>query len=426
MKLLVIGGGGREDTLVCKLAEDPRVTDLHCAPGNGGIGTRLLSKNGKRVNCVPIPAERINDLAGYARKIKADLTIIGPDNPLALGIVDRFNLAGLSIFGPERCAARFESSKCFMQKFAEKHGIAIAPGECFTDSARAKAFAVHLRGNCVVKADGLAFGKGAFPCSSIKEAWDIIDRLMEKAELGTAGKSIVIQEFIPGKEASFHALCDGNTVKLFPTSRDYKFLGDKMTGGMGSYSPNPFVGEDVVEKFRRNILLPWQRGCEKEGIKYKGILYPGVMVTPDDEPMLLECNARFGDPEAQVYLTRLKSNLLDLLLASVSGTLHKFEVEWEAFFSVCVVMVSPGYPDAYETGKVITGISEAEKVPNLKVIHAGTAYVGGKWFTADGRVLGVTGWGKDLRTAVATAYEGVERINFEGGFRCLYDIGNNV
>ena len=430
MKLLVIGGGGREHALVWKLAQDPRVSAIWCAPGNGGIGMERLLGNGKNVTCESIPAECINDLSWLAIRNKVDLTIVGPDNPLALAIVDRFQQTGAPIFGPKRSAARFEFSKCYTQKFAEKHGIAIAPGECFTDSARAKAYAAGLKGKCVVKADGLAFGKGAFPCDSIKEAWEAIDILMVNGEHGIAGKSIVIQDLLLGKEASFHAICDGKTVKLFPTSKDHKRLldGNKgpMTGGMGAYSPYPFVDDTILEKFNRNILLPWQKGCVAEGIDYRGILYPGVMITPEGEPILLEFNARFGDPETQVYLTRLHSNLLDLLFASVLGTLHKVELAFEPFFSVCVVMASPGYPGPYDKDKGISGIEEAEKVPNLKVFHAGTVCENGKCLTNGGRVLGVTGFGKDLKTAIATAYEGVERINFEGGVHYRKDIGLKV
>jgi phosphoribosylamine--glycine ligase len=417
MKMLVIGSGGREHALVWKLAQSPHVTQLWCAPGNAGIAQERLAKNGAPVECVNIGTEDLPKLLAFAQEKKADLIVVGPDNPLALGIVDLFQKNGRRIWGPNQKAAQFESSKVFSQNFMEKYGIPTARAGTFSDAALAKKFAASLDGKCAVKADGLALGKGVLICASMAEATKAIDEILVSKAFGTAGAKIVIQEFLEGMEISLHALCDGKTAKLFPTSQDHKRAldGDAglNTGGMGTYSPTPFLNDAQLADTGKKILDPWLRGCAAEGIDFHGILYPGIMLTKSG-PKVLEFNARFGDPETQVYLTRLENDLVELLDASVSGTLGKMELKWSPQASVCVVMASGGYPGSYAKGKPILGLAEAAKLPDIKVFHAGTALKDGQIVTNGGRVLGVTALGKDLKVAQAAAYAAVEKIHFDG------------
>jgi phosphoribosylamine--glycine ligase len=417
MKILVIGSGGREHALVWKLAQSPHVTQLWCAPGNAGIAQERLAKNGAAVECVPLGAEDLPKLLAFAQKKKIELTVIGPDNPLALGIVDLFQKNGLRIWGPNQKAAQFESSKVFSQNFMEQYGIPTAKAGTFSDATLARKFAASLDGKCAVKADGLALGKGVLICASVAEATRAIDEILVSKAFGTAGAKIIIQEFLEGMEISLHALCDGKTAKLFPTSQDHKRAldGDAglNTGGMGTYSPTPFLTDAQLADTGKKILDPWLRGCAAEGIDFHGILYPGIMLTKSG-PKVLEFNARFGDPETQVYLTRLENDLVELLDASVSGTLGKIELKWSPTVSVCVVMASGGYPGSYAKGKPILGLAEAAKLSDTKVFHAGTALKDGQIVTNGGRVLGVTAWAKDLRSAQAAAYAAVEKIQFDG------------
>ena len=417
MKLLVIGSGGREHALVWKLAQSPHVTQLWCAPGNAGIAQERLAKNSAPVECVNLGAEDLPKLLAFAQEKIIELTVVGPDNPLALGIVDLFQKNGLRIWGPNRKAAQFESSKVFSQNFMEKYGIPTAKAGTFSDAAQAKKFAASLGGKCAVKADGLALGKGVLICSSVAEANKAIDEILVSKAFGAAGANIVIQEFLEGMEISLHALCDGKTAKLFPTSQDHKRAldGDAglNTGGMGTYSPTPFLTDAQLADTGRKILEPFMRGCAAEGIDFRGILYPGLMLTKSG-PKVLEFNARFGDPETQVYLTRLESDLVELLDASVNGTLDKIELKWKAATAVCVVMASGGYPGSYAKGKVISGLDAANALPHTKVFHAGTALKDGQIVTNGGRVLGVTAWAKDLKSAQAAAYAAVEKIHFDG------------
>jgi phosphoribosylamine---glycine ligase len=417
MKILVIGSGGREHALVWKLAQSPHATQLWCAPGNAGIGGERLAANGAAVECVNLSAEDLPKLLAFAQEKKADLTVVGPDNPLALGVVDLFQKNGRRIWGPNRQAAQFESSKVFSQNFMEKHGIPTARSGTFDDTAAAKKFTASLGGHCVVKADGLALGKGVLICANTAESEKAVDEIMVSRAFGAAGSRVVIQEFLEGVEVSLHALCDGRTAKLFPTSQDHKraFDGDRglNTGGMGTYSPTPFLSDAQLAEAGRAILDPWLRGCAAEGIDFRGILYPGVMLTRSG-PKVLEFNARFGDPETQVYLARLENDLVELLDASASGALDKIELKWNPMASVCVVMASGGYPGSYAKGKAISGLDAANALPNTKVFHAGTARAGEQIVTSGGRVLGVTAWAKDLRAAQAAAYAAVEQIRFEG------------
>jgi len=416
MKLLVIGSGGREHALVWKLTQSTHLTQLWCAPGNAGIAGEAAAKTGKPVECVPIGAEDLPGLLAFAQDKKIDLTVVGPDNPLALGIVDLFQRHGLKIWGVNQRAAQFESSKVFSQKFMEKYGIPTASAGTFSEAGPAKAFCATLGGKCVVKADGLALGKGVLICSNQAEAEKAVDEIMVGKAFGAAGARVVVQEFLEGVEVSMHALCDGRTAKIFPTSQDHKRAldGDRglNTGGMGTYSPTPFLTDAQLADTARQVLEPFMRGCVAEGIDYRGILYPGVMLTRSG-PKILEFNARFGDPETQVYLTRLKNDLIELLAASVDGMLDKIELEWRPEASVCVVMASGGYPGNYLKGKIISGLDAANALPHTKVFHAGTALKGGHIVTNGGRVLGVTALGKDLRAAQAAAYAAVEVIHFE-------------
>jgi phosphoribosylamine--glycine ligase len=417
MNILVIGSGGREHALVWKLAQSPRATRLWCAPGNAGIARERLAANAAPVECVNLGAEDLPRLAAFAQENKIDLTVVGPDNPLALGIVDLFQARGLRIWGVNRRAAQFESSKVFSQHFMEKHGIPTAAAGTFDNPAAAKKFAAGLGGRCVVKADGLALGKGVLMCATQAEAERAVDEIMVGQAFGAAGARIVIQEHLEGMEISLHALCDGRTARLFPTSQDHKRALDGdlglNTGGMGAYSPTPFLTDAQLAGAAGKILEPFMRGCAAEGIDYRGILYPGVMLTPSG-PKVLEFNARFGDPETQVYLTRLENDLVDLLEASVNGTLDQFELKWSPLAAVCVVMASGGYPGSYPKGKVITGLDAAGALPRTKVFHAGTASKDGQIATNGGRVLGVTALGADLKAAQAAAYAAVDHIQFAG------------
>jgi phosphoribosylamine--glycine ligase len=417
MKVLVIGSGGREHALVWKLAQSPHVKALWCAPGNGGIGQERLLGNGEQVQCKPVAAENLSALLDLAREQKADLTVVGPDNPLALGIVDLFQAHGLKVWGPNQKAAQFEASKVFAQNFMERHGIPTAQAGTFTGVSEATRFAASLGGKCAVKADGLALGKGVLICREMAEAEAAIQEILVQKSFGAAGASIVIQELLEGMEISLHALCDGKVAHLFPTSQDHKRALDNdaglNTGGMGTYSPTPFLTPAETVAVEQTILAPWLRGCQAEGIDFRGILYPGIMLTAQG-PKVLEFNARFGDPETQVYLPRLKNDLFELLSACAEGALGRTELKWSPQPAVCVVLASGGYPGAYARGKVIHGLAAADALPDTKVFHAGTVCQGGDILTSGGRVLGVTAWADTLAGARQAAYAAVEKISFEG------------
>ncbi len=417
MKVLVLGSGGREHALVWKLAQSPHIAQMWCAPGNAGISEERLAKNGSLVECVNISAEDLPKLLAFAQEKQIDFTVVGPDGSLALGVVDLFQKNGLRIWGPTQRAAQFEASKVYSQDFMERHGIPTARSEIFADAAAARNFATTLDGRCAVKADGLALGKGVLICQNVEEANKAIDEILVSKAFGSAGARIVIQEFLEGMEISLHALCDGKTAKLFPTSQDHKRALDGdlglNTGGMGTYSPAPFLTDAELADVGAKILNPWLKGCAADGIDFRGLLYPGVMLTKDG-PKVIEFNARFGDPETQVYLTRLENDLVELLSASVDGTLGNMELRWSRTASVCVVMASGGYPGSYAKGKPISGLAEAGALPNTKIFHAGTAKAGDQIVTNGGRVLGVTAWAGTLSAARDAAYQAVERIHFEG------------
>ena len=419
MKILVIGGGGREHALVWKLAQSPRASKIWCAPGNAGIAGETLATNDADVECIGIGAEDLPSLLKFSRDNQVDLTVVGPDNPLAMGIVDQFQTAGLRAWGPTQQAAQFESSKIFSQEFMDRNGVPTMKSGSFTAAFKAKAFTDSLGGKCAVKADGLALGKGVLICNTPDEANKAIDQVMTDRAFGDAGSSVLIQELITGMEVSLHALCDGKTAKLFPSSQDHKRAldGDQglNTGGMGTYSPVPFLSDNKLNEIANAVIEPWLAGCAAEGIDFRGMLYPGIMLT-DSGPKVLEFNARFGDPETQVYLTRLKNDLVDLLEASIDGTLDQQELRWSDQSAVCVVIASGGYPGSCEKGKVITGIADADALQGVKVFHAGTKIDSKNIVNSGGRVLGVTALGQDLEAARNLAYEATAKIHFDGAF----------
>ena len=410
MKILVIGGGGREHALAWKLAQSPRVSRVFCAPGNAG--TSQIATN------VPIPISDHAALIAFARTTGIDLTVVGPDDALASGIVDQFEHAGLRIFGPTQSAARLESSKVFAKEFMQRHGIPTAASGHFSDSAAAHRFCQTHRYPLVIKADGLALGKGVIIAQTPAEAAAAISEIMEKRQFGAAGDQVVIEEFLTGQECSVHALVDGAHYLLFPAAQDHKqiFDGDKgpNTGGMGTFSPpQKLVTPEIMERIHREVMEPFMAGLKKDGLNFRGLLFPGVMVTAEG-PKLLEFNCRFGDPETQALLPRLKSDLVDLIEATVDGKLDTIRPEWDTRAAVCVILASGGYPGSYAKGKPITGIEAAEMLEGVTVFHAGTQRVDGQLVTAGGRVLGVTALGADLCAAQTRAYEAVAKIHFEG------------
>jgi phosphoribosylamine--glycine ligase len=411
MKVLVVGGGGREHALVWKIAQSARVGKIYCAPGNAGIA--------ELAECLPLSSEDVKGLAGWAEREKADLTVVGPEAPLTLGIVEEFRARGLRIFGPGRMAAEIEGSKAFTKDLLKKYGIPAGESETFADPAEAAGY-VRARGApLVVKADGLAAGKGVIICRTEREALAAVDLILVEKAFGAAGARVVVEEFLEGEEASFLAFTDGENVLPLPTAQDHKAVYDNdqgpNTGGMGAYSPAPVVSEKIHREVMDKIMIPTVRGMAREGREYQGVLYAGLMIK-DEKPKVLEFNARFGDPEAQPLLMRMKSDLIPVLEATIDRKLAGQKIQWEERPSVCVVMASGGYPGSYEKGKAISGLREAAKVPDAFVFHAGTALKEGKVVTNGGRVLGVTALGGGIREAIQRAYEAAGRISWEGAY----------
>lgn len=409
MKLLVVGSGGREHTLVWKIAQSPHVEKIFCAPGNGGI--RELAQ------CVEIVATDIPRLADFAEREKIDLTVVGPEAPLATGITDEFQRRGLRIFGPSQAATRTESSKVFAKEMMVKYGIPTASHAIFTDAEKALA---HIRGRdapMVVKADGLAAGKGAIVCRARDEAEEAVRRIAVEREFGSSGDRVIVEDCLFGEEASVLAFTDGETVLPMESAQDHKPVYDNdegpNTGGMGAYSPTPVVTPEVSRRINEDILARMIRGLKAEGIEYKGVLYAGLMIT-EEGPKVLEFNARFGDPETQATLPRLRNDLVEVMDAVLDGRLSEIELKWSTASAVCVVMASGGYPGAYEKGKVITGLDSIED-NSVVVFHAGTRLLSdGRVVTDGGRVLGVTGLGETISEAIERTYRAVKKIHFDG------------
>jgi phosphoribosylamine--glycine ligase len=409
MKVLVIGGGGREHALVWKISQSPRVTKIYCAPGSAGIGELAES--------IAIGADQIQRLADFAEKEKIDLTVVGPELPLTLGISDLFESRGLRIFGPNKTAAQLEGSKVFAKEILHANKIPTASFEIFTDAAPAKQYLSRHRPPYVVKADGLAAGKGVLICANRQEAEVAIDDILVRRAFGQAGEKIVIEEFLEGEEASFMALTDGEHVLPLASSQDHKRVFDNdqgpNTGGMGAYSPAPVVTQVIHERILREILTPLLAGLKKNGIRYRGVIYVGLMITKDG-PKVLEFNARFGDPECQPIMMRLKSELIPLLEATIDGKLDSVQSEWYDDPAVCVVLCARGYPGSYDKGKEIVGLEKLRDWNNGFVFHAGTVKEKDRWLTSGGRVLGVTARGYTIAAAGEEAYRAVSEISWEG------------
>ena len=409
MKILVIGNGGREHALVWKLAQSPSVSRLYCAPGNAGTA--------EQAEQVPIDADDVPALVAFAREQAIDFTVVGPELPLALGIVDVFRAANLAIFGPTQRAAQLETSKAFAKALMTKYGVPTAPFRTFSDHTAAETYIDRHDLPVVVKADGLAAGKGAIVCQSRDSAHYAIDQIMRARVFGEAGARVVIEDFLRGEEASFFALTDGTSLIALPACQDHKAIYDRdegpNTGGMGACSPVPAVDASLSERIMEEIMRPTVRAMAAEGRPYQGVLYAGLMLV-DRQPYVIEFNARFGDPEAQILLMRMDSDVLPLLQATANGTLDRQDCRWRDDAAVCVVMASQGYPDAYERGRPITGLEQATGTSEVAIFHAGTAHRHGQLVTNGGRVLGVTARAPDLRRAIDRAYQTVQRITWEG------------
>ena len=409
MKVLVVGSGGREHALVWKISQSSRVKKIYCAPGNAGI-KRLAE-------CVDLAVTDIEALLQFAKQEEIDLTIVGPESSLAAGIVDRFEEEGLRIFGPRKNSAILEGSKVFSKEFMEKYAIPTASFQVFTDLKKARKYIDQIGAPLVVKADGLAAGKGVIVAGSIKEAKEAVDLIMKDKAFGDAGNKVIIEACLHGEEASFIAFTDGKTVLPLPTSQDHKAIydGDKgpNTGGMGAYSPAPVVTEAIADFVMNKVMLPTIQGLAAEGRPFKGMLYAGLMIE-GGKVNVLEFNCRFGDPEAQPLLMRLKSDVVDIFEAVIDGCLDTVEMKIDPRPTVCVVMSSGGYPGNYKTGKVINGLAAAAKETGVQIFHAGTAVKNERTVTAGGRVLGVTAVGKTLEKAIEQAYKAVDRIQWTG------------
>lgn len=409
MKLLVIGSGGREHALAWKLAQSPTVDLIFCAPGNAG--TEALGEN------IPIKAIDLPALARFARENRIDLTVVGPDDPLAAGIVDLFQAEKLRVFGPTKSAARLESSKIFAKELMHAQKIPTARAKTFSNSNEAARYCETLDFPVVIKADGLALGKGVIIAPDLATARSTIDEMMKGSRFGEAGRRIVIEEFLRGSECSLHALVDGRNYLLLDTARDHKraFDGDRgpNTGGMGAVSPANNWNSKLGNQFRAEVMGPLLSGLHESGVDFHGLLFPGLMITGDGA-RVLEFNCRFGDPETQAILPRMKSDLLPLLEATIDGKIEGCTAEWDQRAAVTVVMASGGYPDKYETGKPISGLDDAAKMEDVQIFHAGTRREGNEIVTSGGRVLAVTALGSTADAARARAYEVVSRIHFEG------------
>lgn len=408
MKVLVVGSGGREHAICWKLAQSPKVDKLYCAPGNAGIG--------EIAELLPIGAMELDKLVDFAKENNIDLTVIGMDDPLVAGVVDKFEAAGLRVFGPRANAAIIEGSKAFSKELMKKYNIPTAKYETFDDYNKALDYVKNGNFPVVLKADGLALGKGVLICNNLDEAVEGLNTLMVDKKFGASGSKVVIEEFLTGPEVSVLSFCDGNTVVPMVSAQDHKRAYDNdeglNTGGMGTFSPSRIYTDEIAKQCMDTIFKPTVDALNKEGRQFKGIIYFGLMLTKDG-PKVIEYNARFGDPETQVILPRLKSDLCEIFEACIDGTLDKLNVEWYDNAACCVVLASGGYPESYTKGYEITGLDDVKKRSDIVVFHAGTALKDGKYVTNGGRVLGITGIGKDLDDAIKIAYEGVDIVSFE-------------
>ncbi len=408
MNILVVGGGGREHTIVWKIAQSPKADKIYAAPGNGGIA--------ELAECVPIKATDIDGIVAFAKEKQIDLVMVAPDDPLVMGMVDALEKEGIRAFGPRANAAIIEGSKVFSKDLMKKYNIPTAGYEVFDNPKDALEFIKKGTFPAVIKAEGLALGKGVIIAQNMQEAEAGISDIMEDKVFGESGKRVVIEEFLQGPEVSVLAFCDGKTVKPMVSAQDHKRAYDNdeglNTGGMGTFSPSRLYDEAKAEECMKNIFLPTVEAMAKEGRPFKGVLYFGLMMT-EKGVKVIEYNARFGDPETQVVLPRLKTDLVEIMEAVIDERLDEVEIEWADNSAVCVVMASGGYPVEYKSGYEIEGLGEVAKYDDLTVFHAGTRKDGGKYLTAGGRVLGVTAVASDLDSAIKRAYEGVDMVNFK-------------
>ncbi len=421
MKVLIVGSGGREHVLAWKVSKSPKVDKIYCAPGNAGIG--------QIAECVPIGAMEFDKLVEFAKSEKIDLTIVGMDDPLVGGIVDEFEKAGLRIFGPRKNAAILEGSKAFSKDLMKKYNIPTAAYENFDNPEDAIEYLKKSNFPIVLKADGLALGKGVLICNTLDEALDGVKEIMTDKKFGNAGNKLVIEEFMTGREVSVLSFVDGNTIKTMTSAQDHKRAGDGdtglNTGGMGTFSPSPFYTQEVDEFCKRYVYQPTVDAMKAEGREFKGIIFFGLMLTPNG-PRVLEYNARFGDPEAQVVLPRMKNDIIEVVDACIDGTLDSIDLQFEDNACVCVVAASKGYPVSYEKGFEITGFDKFNDEDGYYVFHAGTKLNDeGKIVTNGGRVLGITAKGDDLKTARANAYKALDWIQFDNKYY-RNDIGKAI
>ena len=421
MKVLIVGGGGREHAIAWKVAKSPKVEKLYCAPGNAGIA--------EVAECVNIGVMEFDKLTAFARENQIDLTIIGPDDPLAAGAVDAFEAAGLRVFGPRKNAAILEASKAFSKDLMKKYGIPTAAYETFTSPEAALTYLETAKMPIVLKADGLALGKGVLICKDLEEAKEGVKTLMLDKQFGSAGDEIVIEEFMTGREVSVLSFVDGKTIKIMTSAQDHKRAkdGDQglNTGGMGTFSPSPFYTADVDAFCKEHIYQKTVDAMRAEGREFKGIIFFGLMLTADG-PKVLEYNARFGDPETQVVLPRMKNDIVDLFEACIDGTLDQMDLQFEDNAAVCVVLASDGYPEHYEKGFPIHGLEHFKDADGYYVFHAGSKFdAEGQIVTNGGRVLGVTATGKTLKEARTNAYKATEFITFDNKYM-RHDIGKAI
>jgi phosphoribosylamine---glycine ligase len=409
MKILVVGSGGREHAIIWKLAQSSRVEKIYCAPGNGGIA--------RLAECIPIKALDIDGVVSFSKENKVDMVVVAPDDPLVEGMVDALEEAGIRAFGPRKNAAILEGSKAFSKDIMKKYGVPTAKYEVFDNSEHAIEYLRHQQYPIVVKADGLALGKGVIIAQGFDQAQEAVNSIMEDKVFGNAGNKVVIEEFLTGPEVSVLAFTDGKVVVPMVSSQDHKRALDNdqglNTGGMGTFSPSRIYTAEIAEYCMENLFIPTMEAMNRENRKFKGVLYFGLILTQEG-PKVLEYNARFGDPETQVVLPRLETDLLEVFNAVIDEKLDELDIQWDDKAAVCVIMASGGYPKDYKTGYGIKGMEDAEKDSNITVFHAGTRCESGKYSTAGGRVLGVTAQAASLEEAIKKAYDGVGKIEFQG------------